>query len=107
MEMGSISDGSRHHGIAITCVHQQILDVTFQILCNHGNCKVSVVTFRVPNLDLINNGILELGIMLKATNDRNSVEERSTHALFTFKATSHHVWFRCIHVARLPSTSSE
>ena len=57
MEMGSVSDGSRYHDVVITCVHQQILDVTFQILCYYGNYKVSVVACRVPNLDLNKNEI--------------------------------------------------
>ena len=53
MEMGTIVDDFRHHDVTMTCVHEQILDVTIQILCNHGNCVVSCVTGCVPDFNLI------------------------------------------------------
>ena len=44
MEMGSINDDSRRHNVTMTCVDQQIFDVTFQKLCYHSNCVVGFVT---------------------------------------------------------------
>ena len=54
MEMGSVSGASRPHDITMSSVHQQIRDVTFQILRNHGNCVVSKITGCGPDFDLNN-----------------------------------------------------
>ena len=62
MEMRSVVCDSRHNDVTMTCVHQQIPDVTFQILRNHGHCVVSCVidSRSTPNLDL--NSIKAMGV---------------------------------------------
>ena len=52
IEMGSVDRDSRHHDITMTSVHQQIRDVTFQILPYYGNCVVSCASRNAPDLDL-------------------------------------------------------